>query len=183
LFYTCWFFTEATASVAAMTSTPVSTGVQNQVHYLCSLWFYWYSKSSSLFMFTMVLLVLKIKFTMVLLVFTIKVTIDGHYGSTGVRTQIHYWCSLWFYWCSRTSSLLMFTMVLLVFTNKFTIDVHYGSSSSHKKIHYVCSLWFYCCSQSSLVLMFTIVLLVFTIKFTMVLLVFTVNVLYICTPF
>ena len=42
------------------------------------------------FKFTMVLLVFKIKFTMVLLVFTIKVTIDGDYGSTGVRNQIHY---------------------------------------------------------------------------------------------
>ena len=120
------------------------------------IWFYWCSRSSSLLMFTMVLLV-----------FTNKFTIDVHYGSSSSQNKIHYLCSL----------------VLLVFKIKFTMDVHYGSIGVHNQVYYRSSLWFYWCSQSSLVLMFTMVLLMFTVKFTMVLLVFAVNVLYICTPF
>jgi hypothetical protein len=56
-----------------------SSSSHNQVYYWCSLWFYWYSQSSLLWMFTMVLLV-----------FTIKLSIDVHYGSIGVHNQVHY---------------------------------------------------------------------------------------------
>ena len=75
-------------------------------------------------------------FTMVLVVHTIKLIIDVHYGSTVVDDQVHYKCSLWFYWYSQSRLLLMFTMVLLVFTIKFTIDVHNSSTGVHNQVYY-----------------------------------------------
>jgi len=89
-------------------------------------------------------------FVMVLLVFTIKLTIDVHYGSTGVHNQVYYRYSLWVYCCSQSGLLYMFTMVLLVSTIRFTIDVNYGSTGVHNQVYYRCSLWFYWCSKSSL---------------------------------
>ena len=64
-----------------------STGAQSQVHYLCSLWFYWCSKSSSLWFYWYSQSSLLWMFTMVLLVFTIRFTIDLRYGSTGAHNQ------------------------------------------------------------------------------------------------
>ena len=75
------------------------------------------------------------------------------------------------------------SLFLLVFKIKFPIEVHYGSTGVHNQVYYRYSLWFYWCSKSSSLYMFTMAILVFKIKFTMVLLVFTVNVLYMCTPF
>ena len=103
-------------------------------------------------------------FTMVLVVHTIKFIIDVHYGSTVVDNQVHYKCSLWFYWYSQSGLLLMFTMVLLVFEIKFTIDVHYGFTGVHNQVYYWCSLWFYWRSQSGLLCIFAMILLVLTIK-------------------